>query len=104
MYAVIRTGGKQYRVSEGDVLRVERLPADVGETVELDDVLMVGEGSEAAVGAPRVEGSRVEAEVLEQERRRKVHVTKFKRRKSYHRQHGHRQPYTQIKITGIRSG
>ncbi len=104
MYAVIRSGGKQYRVSEGDVLRVEKLPAEVGETVQLDDVLMVGQGSDVKVGTPRLEGSSVQAEVLEQDRSRKVEVTKFKRRHGYRRHHGHRQPYTQVKITSINAG
>ncbi|MCG5539893.1 MULTISPECIES: 50S ribosomal protein L21 [unclassified Halorhodospira] len=104
MYAVIRSGGKQYRVSEGDVLRVEKLPAEVGETVQFDEVLMVGEGSEVKIGTPQVEGGSVKAEVLEQDRHRKVEVTKFKRRQGYRRHHGHRQPYTQVKITGINAG
>ncbi|MBK1727159.1 50S ribosomal protein L21 [Halorhodospira neutriphila] len=104
MYAVIRSGGKQYRVSEGDVLRVEKLPAEVGETVELNEVLMVGEGGNVQVGQPQVDGAGVQAEVLEQGRNRKVEVTKFKRRKGYRRHHGHRQPYTKVKITGVRAG
>lgn len=104
MYAVIRSGGKQYRVTEGDVVRVEKLPAEVGEKISLDDVLMVGQGDEVKIGAPRVEGIKVQAEVLGQGRGRKVEVTKFRRRKNYRRHHGHRQSYTELKITGIDAG
>ncbi len=104
MYAVIRSGGKQYRVSEGDRLRVEKLPAAVGETVEFDEVLMVGDGSDVRIGEPRLEGSKVSAEVLEQGRDRKVEVVKFKRRQGYRRHHGHRQMFTEVRITGIQAG
>ncbi len=104
MYAVIRSGGKQYRVSEGDRLRVEKIPAAVGETVEFDEVLLVGDGSDIRIGEPRLEGSKVSAEVLEQGRDRKVEVVKFKRRKNYRRHHGHRQMYTEVRITGIQAG
>lgn len=104
MYAVIRSGGKQYRVSEGDVLRVEKLPAEVGESIEFDEVLLVGEGEQVQVGRPHLEGSRVSAEVLRQDRSRKVEIMKFKRRQGYRRFHGHRQPYTEVRITGIHAG
>ena len=104
MYAVIRTGGKQYRVKEGSVLRVEKLDAAPGETVEFDQVLLVGEGTDVKVGAPLVAGSKVEATVQTQGRGRKVDVIKFKRRKNYKRTQGHRQAYTEIRVTGISSG
>ena len=104
MYAVIRTGGKQYRVKEGSVLRVEKLDAAPGETVEFDQVLLVGEGTDVKVGAPLVAGSKVEATVQTQGRGRKVEVVKFKRRKNYERHHGHRQAYTEIRVTGISTG
>lgn len=101
MYAVIRTGGKQYRVREGDRLRVERLDAGVGDPVEFDQVLLVGEGSDVKIGSPFVAGGKVEAKVTAQGRGRKIRVIKFKRRKDYKRQHGHRQHYTEVEITGI---
>lgn len=104
MYAVIRSGGKQYRVTEGDVVRVEKLSAQVGDKIDLDDVLLVGSSGDIKVGAPRVEGSSVQAEVVDQGRNRKIEVTKFKRRKNYRRHHGHRQSYTELKITGITAG
>lgn len=100
MYAVIKTGGKQYRVSEGDRLRVEKLPADVGATVEFKDVLFVG-GEKVVVGKPLVQGAKVTAEVVAQDRAKKVIVFKFRRRKNYRRKNGHRQPYTELKITGV---
>jgi large subunit ribosomal protein L21 len=101
MYAVIKTGGKQYRVSEGDVLRVERLPGDVGNEVSFDEVLMVGGGAGPTVGRPTVDGATVKAEILAHDRARKIIVFKMKRRKNYRRKRGHRQPYTQIRVTGI---
>ena len=104
MYAVISTGGKQYRVSEGSVLRVEKLDGTDGDKIEFDKVLLVGEGKDVSIGAPYVEGSRVEATVQSQGRRRKIDVIKFKRRKNYHRQHGHKQAYTEIRVTGITAG
>jgi len=101
MYAVIATGGKQYRVSEGTVLRVEKLEAEAGSTVEFGQVLVVGEGAEVAVGAPYVAGARVTATVQAHGKGDKVRIVKFRRRKHYLRQKGHRQPYTEIKVTGI---
>ena len=101
MYAVIRTGGKQYRVEEGSVLRVEKLDADEGDTVEFDQVLLVGEGADVTVGSPLVSGGKVTATVESQGRGRKIDVIKFKRRKGYRRQYGHRQHYTQVRVTGI---
>lgn len=104
MYAVIKSGGKQYRVASGDVIKVERLNADVGETIELPDVLMIGsqdEGGEARVGAPRLEGASVTAQVLDQIKTRKIIVFKKKRRKNYRRTGGHRQQQTVLRIRDI---
>lgn len=100
MYAVIKTGGKQYRVSEGDLLRVEKLPGEVGETIALDEVLMLG-GETVAVGKPRVEGATVSATIVAQDRAKKIIVFKKRRRKNYRRKNGHRQPYTELRITGV---
>ena len=101
MYAVFKTGGKQYRASEGDRLRVEKLEAEVGDNVEFDQILLVGEGSDIKIGAPTVKGGKVAAKVTAQGRGRKIDVVKFKRRKNYKRQHGHRQHYTEVEITSI---
>jgi large subunit ribosomal protein L21 len=101
MYAVIVTGGKQYRVEEGEVLRVERLAAEEGASVEFDRVLMVGEGSEVVVGTPVVEAARVAATVRAHGRGEKIRIIKFRRRKHYMRRQGHRQNYTEIQVTGI---
>lgn len=100
MYAVIKTGGKQYRVSEGDRLRVEKLPGEPGAKVTFDEVLMLG-GDKVAIGTPIVKGAKVSAEIVLQDRDKKVIVFKFKRRKNYRRKRGHRQPFTELKITGI---
>ena len=104
MYAVIVTGGKQYRVAEGGRLRVEKLAADEGATVEFDKVLVVGDGEQVTVGTPYVDGGRVSATVRGHGRARKIKVVKFKRRKNYLRQKGHRQAYTEVEITGIAAG
>lgn len=104
MYAVIKTGGKQYRVAEGDVLRVEKLVAEEGATVEFDQVLMVSSGDDIKLGTPLLEGGKVSAEVVAQGRARKIEIVKFKRRKDYQRHHGHRQPFTEVRITGIQAG
>lgn len=101
MYAVIKTGGKQYRVEEGQRLRVEKLPGNPGETIELDQVLLVAGGETPKIGQPLVEGAKVSAEILAQDRAKKIIVFKLKRRKNYRRKYGHRQPYTELKITGI---
>ena len=101
MYAVIKTGGKQYRVREGDTLRVEKLVAETGAKVQFDQVLMVGEGDKVAVGAPFLAGSQVSATVVSQGRADKIKVVKFKRRKNYLRQKGHRQAFTEVEITKI---
>jgi len=103
MHAVIRTGGKQYRVAEGDIVRVEKLDAEAGSTVELDEVLLVSDGANVAIGTPVLEGKAVAAEVQAQDRADKIDVIKFKRRKKYRRHYGHRQAYTQLKITSIPS-
>jgi large subunit ribosomal protein L21 len=101
MYAVIATGGKQYRVSEGTVLRVEKLAADPGSNVEFDQVLLVGEGDNVKVGSPYLSGSKVIATVQGHGKGDKVRIVKFRRRKHYLRQGTHRQPYTEIKVTSI---
>lgn len=101
MYAVIHTGGKQYRVQEGEVLKVEKLDKNEGETLEFDKVLMVGEGADVKVGAPYIEGGKVSAEVVATGRGAKVTIIKFRRRKHSRKTQGHRQSYTQVKITGI---
>jgi len=103
MYAVIETGGKQYRVNQGDVIRVEKLPADVGDKVDFDRVLLVGEGGDVKVGNPTVDGATVSGTVVEQDRHRKIIVFKMKRRKNYRRKQGHRQDYTGIHIDKISS-
>ncbi|MGY0218265.1 50S ribosomal protein L21 [Endozoicomonadaceae bacterium StTr2] len=100
MYAVIKTGGKQYRVSEGDTLKVEKLDVAAGETIEIDQVLMLG-GEEIKIGTPVVEGAKVAAEVVSHGRGKKVTIVKFRRRKHSRRQQGHRQWFTELKITGI---
>ena len=101
MYAVIATGGKQYRVAEGDVVRIEKLTAEPGADVEFDKVLLVGQGSQVKVGAPFLDGGKVTATVQSHGKGDKVRIVKFRRRKHYLRQKGHRQPYTEIKVTGI---
>jgi large subunit ribosomal protein L21 len=103
VYAIIRTGGKQYRVEPGDVVRFEHLDAEVGANVTLDDVLLVGEGDDVQVGAPRVESAAVEGTVVEQSRDRKVRVYKQKRRKHYRRTRGHRQSFTAVKIDRVQA-
>ena len=100
-YAVIRTGGKQYRVSEGDVVKIEKLVGDVGAKVTLADVLFVGNDGEAKIGAPLVANATVTGEIVGQDRAKKIIVFKKKRRKSYSRQRGHRQYQTALKITAI---
>ena len=100
MYAVIKTGGKQYRVSEGSRLRVEKLPGAAGDKVELSEVLMLG-GEKLVVGKPTVKGAKVNAEIVAQGRDKKVIVFKIRRRKRYRRKNGHRQPFTELKVTGI---
>lgn len=99
-YAVIKTGGKQYRVSEGDRIRVEKLPGDVGAEVSFDEVLMLG-GDKVAVGKPLVSGASVQAKIVAQDRAKKIIIMKYRRRKNYRRKQGHRQPFTELVITGV---
>ena len=101
MYAVIRTGGKQYRVSEGDTLRIETLDAGAGDAIEFDQVLMVGEGPDVRIGNPLVEGGKVTARVKSHGRAKKVEIIKFRRRKHHMKRMGHRQNFTEVEITGI---
>ena len=101
MYAVIKTGGKQYRVAEGQTLKVEKLEIEEGASVEFDTVLMIADGDQIAVGAPYVEGARVTATVKSQGRGPKVRIVKFRRRKHYRKTQGHRQSYTELRISGI---
>ena len=100
MYAVIKTGGKQYKVSEGDLLKVEKIDGAVGETVEIDQVLMVG-GVEVKLGTPLVPGAKVKAQIVAQEKDKKILVFKSKRRKGYRKKFGHRQPITRLKVAAI---
>jgi large subunit ribosomal protein L21 len=104
MYAVIRTGGKQYRVAPNDILEIEKVPGAVGETIEISDVLLVGDESAIKVGAPLVEGAAVSAEVIEQGRSDKIIVFKKKRRTNYRRKKGHRQELTIIRVLEILTG
>ena len=104
MYAVIQTGGKQYRVAEGETLRVEKLPASPGDKMSFVPLLFADDGGNVQVGKPQVSGIKVEAEVLEQGLGKKLVIFKYKRRKSYRRKTGHRQPFTALKITAIKAG
>ena len=101
MYAVIKTGGKQYRVSTGQKIKVEQMPADVGSEITLDQILMVGEGESVKIGTPVVDGATVKATVLSQGRHDKVKIFKMRRRKHYMKRQGHRQNYTEIRIEAI---
>lgn len=101
MYAIIETGGKQYRVQEGDTLFVEKIDVAAGETVEFDKVLAVSNAGNLSVGTPFVEGAKVEASVVEQGKGKKIIVFKYKSKKDYRRKQGHRQPHTKIKIEKI---
>jgi large subunit ribosomal protein L21 len=101
MYAVIASGGKQYRVAQGDVIRVERLDGETGAHVDFDKVLLVSDGERLAVGAPYVEGGKVSGTIKSQGRASKIEIIKFRRRKGYRRKQGHRQAYTEIQITDI---
>lgn len=101
MYAVIQTGGKQYRVAEGDTLKIEKILADEGATVELDKVLMVADGDTVRVGQPYLEGGKVTATVKSHGRAKKVKIVKFRRRKHHMKHQGHRQWFTELTITGI---
>lgn len=103
MYAVVVTGGKQYRVVEGETLKLEKLAAEVGSTVDFDKVLMVANGDDIKMGKPYLEGSKVVASVVAQGRHKKIHVLKFRRRKHHMKQMGHRQDYTEVKIDKIKA-
>ena len=101
MYAVIASGGKQHRVEEGEVLRLEKIEAETGATIDFEQVLMVADGDDVKVGTPVVEGAKVQAEVVSHGRGDKVTIIKFRRRKHSMKRQGHRQWYTEVKITGI---
>lgn len=104
MYAVIQTGGKQYRVAEGETLRVEKLSASPGDKLSFSPLLFADDGGNVQVGKPEVSGVKVEAEVMDQGKGEKIIVFKYKRRKSYRRKTGHRQPFTALKIVSIKVG
>ncbi len=101
MYAVIETGGKQYKVSEGDTIFVEKLGVEEGEAVTFDKVLVVADGEDVKVGVPLVEGAKVEAKVVKNGKAKKIYVFKMKRKKNYRRKKGHRQPFTKVEISKI---
>lgn len=101
MYAVIKSGGKQHRVEEGEVLRLEKIEVATGETLQFEEVLMVADGDDVKIGAPLLEGACVKAEVVSHGRADKVNIIKFRRRKHHMKRQGHRQWYTEVKITGI---
>lgn len=104
MYAVFRTGGKQYRASKGERLKLEKIDAEEGASISFDEVLLVGEGSDVKLGSPLIAGMAVDARVMAQGKTRKVNVVKFKRRHNYLRKHTHRQFFTEVEIIDIRSG
>jgi len=104
MYAVIKTGGKQYRVSQGDRLKVDSLDAETGAELNLSDVLMLGSGESVTIGSPLIANASVSARVVEHGKAKKVRIIKFKRRKHYRKQMGHRQNFTELEITGINAG
>ncbi|MDX1810497.1 MAG: 50S ribosomal protein L21 [Gammaproteobacteria bacterium] len=104
MYAVIKTGGKQYRVKEGQTIKVEKLNADAGATVDINEVLMVNNNGDVKLGAPFVENGKVTATIESHGRHKKVQIIKFRRRKHHRKQAGHRQSFTELKITGISAG
>ncbi|HJL80764.1 MAG: 50S ribosomal protein L21 [Gammaproteobacteria bacterium] len=101
MYAIIKTGGKQYRVTKGEKLKLEKLDAEIGKKVVFDEVLSVGEGADLKIGTPYLKDATVEAKVLEEGKSKKIEVVKFKRRKNYKRNFGHRQHYSLVEITNI---
>jgi large subunit ribosomal protein L21 len=104
MYAVVQTGGKQYRVSEGDTIKVEKLGAEEGASVELDKVLLLADGDKVKIGAPYVDGGKVTATVKSHGRGKKLMIVKFRRRKHHLKRQGHRQWYTELQVTGINAG
>jgi len=104
MYAVIKTGGKQYRVEEGQTIKVEKLNAEEGASIDLDEVLMVNNGGDIKLGAPFIDNGKVSAVIESHGRGKKVKIVKFRRRKHHRKQMGHRQSFTELKITGISAG
>ncbi len=104
MYAVVSTGGKQYKVRRGDVVRVEKLPGDVGDAVTFDQVLLFNDGESVTIGQPLVEDMAVQGQIVEQGRAKKILVFKYKRRKRFRRMQGHRQSYTAVRIDGMGAG
>jgi large subunit ribosomal protein L21 len=102
MFAVFKSGGKQHRVTEGEVVRLEKIDAELGAAVEFDEVLMVAEGDDVKIGAPFLSGSKVTGEIVGHDRHDKIRIVKFRRRKHYMRTAGHRQWYTDVRITGIK--
>ena len=104
MYAVVSTGGKQYKVQEGEVLRIEKIPGNVGDTVSFDRVLMIADGDNVNIGQPVLDNVAVDAHIVEQGKAKKILVFKYKRRKRYRRKQGHRQQYTAVKIDRINAG
>ena len=103
-FAIVQAGGKQYRVSAGDTIRVESLPADQGDTVTLDDVLMISHDGDVIVGTPTIEGASVDAEVVAKGKDKKIVILKFKAKTRYRRKNGHRQHFTDLRVTNISSG
>ena len=101
MYAILKTGGKQYKVSEGDVIYIEKLDNEAGDTVKFEQVLAIIDGEKATFGAPVVEGASVEAKIVKNGKGKKVRVYKYKAKKGYHKRQGHRQPYTKVEIGKI---
>ena len=101
MYAVIKTGGKQYRVSEGDIIEIEKLDSDEGTAVDFEDILMVGEGEDVKIGTPFIDGCKVTGTITEQKRGKKIEIIKFRRRKHHQKRTGHRQYLTKVEITSI---
>ena len=101
MYAVLSSGGKQYKVEEGDILRIEKISGEVGASVSFDKVLMFSDGEKVRVGTPLIDGISVSGHIVEQDKAKKILVFKYKRRKGYRRKQGHRQPYTAVKIDSI---
>ena len=101
MYAVIKTGGKQYRVQQGDVIFIEKIDSQADEAVTFDEVLLVGDGDQTKIGAPTVAGAKVEGKVLSQVKAKKIVVYKYKAKKNERKKQGHRQPYTKVEITAI---
>ena len=104
MYAVFRSGGKQHRVEAGEVLKLEKIEVETGQNIDFDQVMLVADGDDVNIGAPYLEGGQVSAEVVSHGRAKKIKVLKFKRRKHHLKQMGHRQWYTEVKITGISAG